>query len=409
MSALSLSEIWEKGHPIGQRGTALLTEIDALIDEAKLDEALQKTNEAIFKYPAEINFHLKLSQIHEIKYDFKSAIKANIRALRMMPGYSLFGFNIAWMLLKEKKYRMGLKVCVDLVERTSQNFLNVRNSPTFWHGENLNGKTLLIMADSGIGDHLNFFPVIDRILKLYNCTIHYQCLPPLKSTLECSYKHDRLIYHEHTDSIKPTDYYSSMICTYFTWILSQHINWDDICWDVPYIKPPQLSREFWSSKIQSSAKLKIGLCWAGAGDNTNDQNRSMSIAQLANTLKPLQDKAVFYALGIKKDPKWEEGIDKLPITFIDYRDQVKSISDSAAMMQQMDIIIAVCTGEAHLAAALGKKTFLLLPYNHCWRWPMDGETTPFYPTVTLIRQNAFKDWSEALSILKSILLEKMNG
>jgi tetratricopeptide (TPR) repeat protein len=406
---LSLSEIWEKGYPIGQRGTELLTEIDALIDEARLDEALQKTNEAIFKYPSEINFPLKLSQIYSAKLDFKSAIKANIRALRMMPDYSDLYFNLVIILLKMQKYKMGIRCYLDVFERTSDGCVGNQNSTDFWHGECLDGKTLLILSNDGIGDLINFFPVIDRLLKLYDCTIHYQCLSPLQSILENSYQHERLIYHANGDVIRKTDYFSTLVSVYFLWILKANIIWEEVSWHTPYIKPTLESRTFWASKIEKNNQLKIGLCWVGANINNNDQNRSLLLKDLAEYLKGIGDNVTFYALGIKKDVHWEEGADTLPIAFIDHRDHVKTVSDSAAMIEQMDLVISICTAEAHIAGALGKDTIALLPYYHCWRWPMTGERTGFYRSVTLLRQKAFKDWSGVLKDLRIKVLEKING
>jgi tetratricopeptide (TPR) repeat protein len=403
MAEISLSDLWEKGHPLEERAPDNMNEIEALIHDAKLDEAIIKINEALLKHPTEINLILKLLQTYGARHDYKSSIKVCIRAMRLVKDYPQFSFNLVFVLLKDKKYKMGLTTFLDLLERKNQDFLQKTNN-VFWRGESLNGKTFKIIADCGHGDHINFFPYVDKLLTLYDCKIYYQCRPALKEMFENSYRHERLIYYVEDDEAPLTDFCNTTIGSYFLWILTQRINWVEIGWSTPYLKPTQDSISFWSSKIKSSQKPKIGLCWAGNEENNNDANRSLPLKELAQSLAVLKDQFDFYALGVKKSPKWEQGIDDLPIPLTDYRDEVKSMSDTAAMMQQMDYIISVDTAEVHLAGAMGLKTFLLLPYDVCWRWPLQGDKTGFYESVSIVRQKAFKNWDGALQELSEKLL-----
>jgi ADP-heptose:LPS heptosyltransferase len=140
-----------------------------------------------------------------------------------------------------------------------------------------------------------------------------------------------------------------------------------------------------------SHKTKIGLVWAGSRTHQRDHERSLPLAQLA----PLLDIAAdFYA------PFTGNGLEEigtLPVTRLD--SLITDFADTAALLKQMDCLVTVDTAAAHVAGALGVKTFLLLPHCPDWRWGVSGETTPWYPSITLLRQPKYGDWKSVIDDL----------
>jgi hypothetical protein len=142
--------------------------------------------------------------------------------------------------------------------------------------------------------------------------------------------------------------------------------------------------------------LKIGLVWAGSRTHLGDYERSIPLKLLEPLLK--DGSADFYAPFIGDAL---EEIGNLPITRLDAL--ISDFADTAALLKQMDCLITVDTAAAHLAGALGVKTFLLLPHCPDWRWSTTGETTPLYPSLTLMRQPSFGDWTGAINKLLLLL------
>jgi hypothetical protein len=137
---------------------------------------------------------------------------------------------------------------------------------------------------------------------------------------------------------------------------------------------------------------KIGLVWAGSGTHERDFERSIPLAQFA----PLFEKipacffAPFTGYGLKRIEQW-------PILKLDKL--IGDFADTAALLQQLDYLVTVDTAVAHLAGALGVKTYLLLPYAPDWRWGTKGNTTPWYQSFTLLRQPQPGDWESVIGQL----------
>jgi ADP-heptose:LPS heptosyltransferase len=142
--------------------------------------------------------------------------------------------------------------------------------------------------------------------------------------------------------------------------------------------------------------LRIGIVWAGSPTHIRDHERSIPLEVLAPALTKIN--ADFYApfIGAALDE-----IGTLPIQRLD--NLITDFADTAALLNQMDCLITVDTSVAHLAGTLGLKTFLLL--HHCpdWRWETSASTTAWYPSLTLLRQSRFGDWSSVVSRLTKLL------
>jgi hypothetical protein len=148
--------------------------------------------------------------------------------------------------------------------------------------------------------------------------------------------------------------------------------------EVPYVRVGQLSRE--------EGKMRVGLCWSGSA-NPLARHRAVP----GKTMRKLGDVSGVEFWSLQKERAGE-----LPMAMIDPMGEVKDFADTADVIAKLDLVIAVDTAVAHLAGAMGKKTWVMLPSVADWRWFMDREDSPWYPTMKLYRQKARGEWAEVI-------------
>jgi hypothetical protein len=166
--------------------------------------------------------------------------------------------------------------------------------------------------------------------------------------------------------------------------------------DIPYIAPVDADVASWRSRLPPR-RPRIGLVWSGERSHDNDLNRSMRLA----TLTPLLDLADVALVSLQHEVREEDAvllqsrsdIRQIGATFRDF-------ADTAAAIALLDAVIAVDTAVAHLAGAMGKPLFLLLPFAADFRWLRERADSPWYPTARLFRQPQFGDWDGVVNVLR---------
>ena len=144
--------------------------------------------------------------------------------------------------------------------------------------------------------------------------------------------------------------------------------------------------------------LNIGLAWAGRPTHKNDFNRSVSL----DVLKPLFELSGATWISLQIDTRHDAAISAgLPLR--DLRPQITDFADTASAVGALDLVISVDTAVAHLAGALGKDVWILLPFSPDWRWLMNRVDSPWYPSARLFRQQSAGDWGEVIKRVASAL------
>jgi hypothetical protein len=156
--------------------------------------------------------------------------------------------------------------------------------------------------------------------------------------------------------------------------------------NVPYLRADRALAEVWRERVEttSAGKLKVGFAWAGRREHWNDRNRSLPDDALKQLLA--QDLPVAF-FSVQKQPHLP-----LPVNMIDWTAELNDFADTAALIENLDLIISVDTSVAHLAGAMGKRVWLLLPFAPDWRWLRNRDDSPWYPTMRLFRQARSGDW-----------------
>ncbi len=283
--------------------------------------------------------------------------------------------------------------------------LQLINAPQFeelavWQGEPLKGKQLLVMAEQGIGDclqHVRFFTILAK----QGADITFHCQTALLSLLNKA-RHYHCIDTLETISLTEFDYYIS-IASIPAVLQVDNAN---IPHETPYITVPRAAQTTWRKIIKKhGSKKQVGLVWHGSELHPNDKRRSVSLTLLQKVAADMPDIS-FYLL--QTEPTQKERSVILPDNIHWPSAQTLSFSDAAAIIQQLDLVISVDTALAHLAGALACPVWLLLPFAPDWRWQLQREDTPWYPSMRLFRQSEPNGWNDVLHNISILLAHPKN-
>jgi hypothetical protein len=159
----------------------------------------------------------------------------------------------------------------------------------------------------------------------------------------------------------------------------------------------------WKAALQDEHKLKVGLVWSGSEKHKNDLNRSLRLEELL----PLTDLPAQWH-SLQKDIRQPDAdILRQHPEIHQHQSELNDFSDTAALIQCMDLVISVDTSVAHVAGALGKPVWILLPYLPDFRWLLDREDSPWYPSARLLRQPQTGDWRSVVEMLRGFLEQRV--
>ncbi|MDD3181726.1 MAG: tetratricopeptide repeat protein [Alphaproteobacteria bacterium] len=263
-----------------------------------------------------------------------------------------------------------------------------------WQGEDLTGKTILVMDEQGQGDCMMLLRYLP-LLKARGARVWLLVHPALISLLTGWACVDKLI--PRGQSVRDFDFYASI----FDLPYGFGTTLETIPAQIPYLPIPAVC-EALKLDLQPSKK-HIAVVWGGAPKHKQDSKRSIPLAVLSS----LFDVAGVQFFSLNRDKR--EGDDALLATLpvVDLAPRLNDFSDAAQFMAQMDLVITCDTATAHMAGGMGKDVWTLLPFAPDWRWLMDREDTPWYPTMRLFRQALRGDWAEVIGRVRRELEKKV--
>ena len=254
----------------------------------------------------------------------------------------------------------------------------------------LAGRTILIYSEQGIGDRI-MFARYAALLQQRDARVIVECRWPIKSLLE-SCTGVRLVYATG-ETLPKYDWHIPMLSL----PLAFETRLDTIPANIPYLKAEPMRRERWGRRIAAAApthpSLRVGLTWAGNPRHKNDARRSIHPDFLA-PLAEVQGTTFFSLQKANENEKAAQQPDRLEL--IDFTASFYDFADTAALIDHLDLVICADTAVAHLAGAMGKEVWTLLPYVPDFRWGLVGDRTPWYPTMRLFRQSRPDDWEGVL-------------
>lgn len=266
-------------------------------------------------------------------------------------------------------------------------------SQPLWDGSSLEGKTILLHGEQGLGDQIQFIRYVPLVAQ-YQGRIVVECSPPLVRLFTSVAGIYQLI--ARGEDLPTFDVHAPLMS--LPRILGTTL--ETVPAQIPYLYPTASI----SLRLETppSTSLKVGIVWAGSPFFKGNYKRFCPLSYFLNLLNV--PNIAFYSL--QKEPQVEE-LTKLspPLPIQDLGTQMNDFADTAFVLQQLDLVISVDTAVAHLAGALGKPVWLVLSFSPDWRWMLKREDSPWYPTMRLFRQSQFGDWQGVFEQVEQALHE----
>jgi hypothetical protein len=256
-----------------------------------------------------------------------------------------------------------------------------------WLGDQaLSGKTILLYTEQGVGDTIQFGRYVPLFAHL-DCQVILEIQSPLLPLFQ-----DVPGIHQLVARGNPLPAFD-----YQCPIMSLPLAFGTTLETIPPIQPIILDAEKitqWQSRLGPKNKPRVGLVWSGSTTHKDDRRRSI---QLKDYLEHCTNDFEYFSL--QKEVRENDIRDLQNSSIRHFADDLHDFADTAALISQMDLAISVDTSVAHLAASLGKPTLILIPYAPDWRWMLDRDDSPWYPSVKLYRQATLGDWQPTLQNL----------
>jgi hypothetical protein len=259
-----------------------------------------------------------------------------------------------------------------------------------WKGEDISGRTILLHAEQGLGDTIQFARFLPRVAERRATVLleaHAGLAPLLAQVEGVARTLERGAPLPHFD----------VQCPLMSLPLVFGTTLESIPSNVPYLRAPREHLEKWRTRLGAGTRPRVGLAWSGSLTLRNDRNRSIALERFER-MRALPLDFVALQKDIRS-PDLAAVAKGAPLAT--YSDELADFRDTAALVDLMDLVVTVDTSIAHLAGALAKPVWLLLPFSPDWRWLLNRADSPWYPTMRLWRQPRPGDWDPVLADIES--------
>lgn len=356
-------------------------------------EALASCNQAIAANPqlAEAYNTRGATLKHLKKYD--AAFTDFDKAIDLQHDYADAYWNKGLLKLALGYYEEGWPLFEwrAKLSETGNDEIRTLDKPLWLGNEPLRGKTLLLYTKHGLGDIIQFCRYVPMAQAL-GANVILEASKPLAGLISTLGQPLRII--TPGTALPEYDVHCPLLSLPFAFKTTLHT----VPATIPYLGAEPAKVQFWEQKLGAKKKTRIGLVWSGNAAHSNDQKRSLPLRMLMPVLELNYE---FHALQkeIRQDDRtYLESSNILP-----HMQDINDFSDTAALITQMDIVLSVDTSVAHLAGALGKTLWIMLPYMPDFRWMMERNDSPWYPTARLFRQPRMDDWESVIADVKGAL------
>jgi len=251
-----------------------------------------------------------------------------------------------------------------------------------WRGEPLQGRSILVWAEQGVGDTLQFVRYV-RLLEAKGARVHVEAQPATVRLLRDSGIGTEVRAQGADWRDVAPDYHCALMSLPYRFATT----YATIPWSGPYLRPPREER--FAQAFAGVRGLRVGFVWAGNPAQASDWARSVTW----ETFAPLARIPGLVAVPLQMGAAGAHWHTVEGGQAIDLRSQLEDFADTAAVIAHLDVVVTVCTSVAHLSAAMGRDTFVMLGHAADWRWLPGPDHTPWYPTATLFRCPAPGDWA----------------
>ena len=364
---------------------------NALTKLGKEDLALNQYVQTIEQFPENADAHYNLGTFYDSIKDYENAIKQYEEALRINPLLSIAGWNLSLSSHLSSNLQKGWDFyhhrweLVDYPRKQHQNIPPLRSLAA---GTN---KSVLVWHEQGLGDSIQFSRFLPLLAKM-GYLVTFDCQKPLINLLGCLQNISLT-----SGLIKPSKFDFQVPLLDLPKLFG--INISNIPTPDQYLTADEDRSIYWEKLINGERNQlpNIGIACSGNINHQNDVNRSIPLS----VFLPLSTQANLFLLQNHLRASDKPALESMRINHITA--SIDDFADTAAIVNSMDLIISVDTSIAHLSGALGKITWLLLPFHNDFRWLSNGTTSPWYGKMELFRQKSKGDWSGVIADITSAL------
>jgi len=360
------------------------------------DEAEKYYNHAIDVKSDYADAYYNLGVLQEKKYNHESAFSYYTTAIQHNEGHTLAHWNRSLLNLLQKNYKEGFAEYE--WRKKKEDFPKRKFSKPELISTRVEGKVIFVYDDQGAGDAIQFVRYLKQ-LKSLGAKIIFECDSSLLDLMTASGVADAVV--SRPEGMKNDFYYDFHISLLSLPHLFGTVE-STIPSETPYIQPYKKSVSKFITTRAKNDNLKVGVAWAGNPYHSRDQHRSIDF-QLFSSLFAFPHVEFYSLQKFIPGQQIPENLNTCGLIL----NELNNFEDTAALIQKMDLVISVDTSVAHLAGALGKEVWTLIYYYPDWRWRLEGDTTPWYPTMKLFRQQKPLEWNIVIEKVTQALKEKI--
>ncbi|MCC6207803.1 MAG: hypothetical protein IT488_06595, partial [Gammaproteobacteria bacterium] len=352
----------------------------------RLPESLVAFNHALELRPDYTEAYIERSMLMMHMRHFEQAYADIDRALTLEPGYPEAHFCEAIYRLVNAEFDRGWEEYEWRWKVKEAGGARAFTQPLWLGRDNIAGKTILLYSEQGYGDTIQFSRYTSLVAAL-GARVILEVQAPLRPLMARIQGAEQVIA---TGDPLPAFNYQ---CPLMSLPLAFRTGLETIPAATSYLSADPSRVAAWRTRLGQTEKPRIGIAWSGRPAFRNDHNRSVRLNEL---LPLLRDTATFISLQ-KELREYDREILAAHPQILHVGEELNDYDDTAALIECLDLVISVDTSVAHLAGALGKPTWILLPFNPDWRWLLDREDSPWYPATRLYRQPRPGDWESVIA------------
>jgi len=390
----------ESAHALAPRDPDIANSLGCILQSlGRHDDAIAAFDKAIAMRPGFAEFHnhraTSLAELHR----FDEAFASFERAIALKPDLADAHWNAALFRLLVGDFAAGWAArewgrkcrAVGFVERSFDAPLWLADAP-------LAGKTILLHGDEGLGDTIQFSRYATMVAEQGGRVLLE--VDPVLQPLLSNVAGVAACLKRGLDPLPAIDFHCPLSSLPFAFATRL----DTIPAAASYLPAPSRHHlQRWETRLEPHDGVRVGLVWSGNPAHLNDHNRSLPLASLA----PILDLgARFVSLQKEVRPRDREALAACP-AIVDLTADIGDFVDTAALISCLDLVLTVDTSVAHLAAALGKPTWIMLPHTPDYRWLLGRDDSPWYPSVRLFRQDASCDYTAVIARIRTALGQRI--
>jgi tetratricopeptide (TPR) repeat protein len=366
---------------------------NALMRLDRLEEATAAYDRAIAIAPGQVKSHNNRGLALRALNRHAEALASYGRAIALEQDFAEAHLNAAHALLTVGDFARGFaayewrwKLAATAPHR------RIFRQPLWLGAPPVGGRTILLHAEQGLGDTIQFARYL-KLLKRAGARVMLEVAPSLKELLTGMDGADRVL--APGEALPPFDLH----CPLASLPLAFKTELSSIPAEIPYLAAPPGRLEKWRARLDAFARPRVALAWSGNPAHANDRNRSVPLARLA----PLWSVEGPSFMSVQRDLREGDASVLAAAPLVHLGGELSDFADTAAVLALADLVISVDSAVAHLAGAMGRPVWILLPFSPDWRWMLAREDSPWYPSARLFRQPMIGDWQSVIGRVREEL------